>query len=143
MFTIFCILWQQNEPDYYMESNISNYADHSRRINFNILKGIITLEKLEEYLKNRFVSEGYHADYNILVDIREAELSDFYPKMEVFANYFINSSEATNWKRKCAIVTSTPEEVVIIEILKDKLKSRNFDLILEVFSTTEAALFWL
>lgn len=126
-----------------MKPNIDNIINHDHRINYHILKGVVELDLLLNYIKNLVPSPGYNDGYNILVDIREADMPDFFDRIDEFIQFFLNSPKEINWKRKCAIVTTNEKHAVISIWYKHKMEKLNFDLFIEVFSTEEAALDWL
>jgi hypothetical protein len=126
-----------------MKYSFDLIADHTHRVNINVLKGTINLETFVAHLKRNFANTNYSDQYAILVDIREAELPDFLGKMHEFIDFIQQASKETSLKRKCAIVTSTPRDVVIGEMLRLRLEEINFDLKVSIFSSREAALYWL
>ena len=126
-----------------MESHIQNKVDLELQINFNILKGTVGVDNVLNYLKNLVKAPDYHETYNVLVDVCEADMPDFYERINEFIQFFCNTSNEINWKRKCAILTSNPQQVVISKLLEYEMDKRCSELKINVFSTQEAALYWL
>ena len=106
-----------------MKGYLENHINHELKINYNILIGAVDLNMLLEYLENLVESSEYKDNYNILVDIREAEMPDFLARMDEFINFFKASSGAINWSRKCAILTSKVDNVVISELLRYRMEN--------------------
>ena len=126
-----------------MKGYLENYINDELKINCNMLIGTIELDMLLEYLKNLVETNEYKDQYNVLVDIREAKMPDFLARMDEFINFFKSTSGAINWNRKCAILTSKTDDVVISELLRYRMENLHFHLRVQVFSTREAAFFWL
>lgn len=126
-----------------MESYLQNKVDRELQINSNILKGTVDVDLLLNYLKNLVKAPDYNETYNVLVDIREADMPDFYVRINEFIQFFCNTSNEINWNRKCAIITSNPQQVVLSKLLEYEMDKLSSYLKINVFSTKEAALYWL
>lgn len=126
-----------------MDVLIKCFSDDDQKINYSILKGTIKIDVYKRLLKKVFTDRNYKDNYHILIDIREAEFPDLLENKDDFSKFLIESAKFLSWKRKCAIITSNPKNVVIAEILKYDLQKQNVRFLVEVFSTYEATSFWL
>lgn len=116
---------------------------HYLQINHEILFGEITIEEIIVHRWKIMNEPGYNDNYKILVDIRSATFVNFLDDLPKFINYVKKASKLFNLNRKCAFVTSSPEQVAFVEILISHLYEIENHYIINVFSTESAALNWL
>ncbi len=126
-----------------MKPTIEYRVNHELKINQDIIKGRFTLEEILQHRWTELKKADYNDSYNMLVDIREAELIDFLQRMEEFVSFVKEVSIDKNMKRKCAFLTSKPIDVVLAEVSKLYLKNLDTGIKIETFSTEEAAIDWL
>ena len=116
---------------------------HHLQINHEIIYGEVTVNEIIEHRWKVMTNEGFHDDYKILVDVRDARFINFLDDLPFFMEYINKASKCFNLNRKCAFITSSPEHVAFAEILKSHLAEVENHYIINVFSTESAALNWL
>ncbi|QGY44178.1 hypothetical protein GM418_11055 [Maribellus comscasis] len=117
--------------------------DHELKINYDIIQGEVDLNMVIQHEKTRIQSDKFNEDYNSLIDIRGANFINFMENVGKFCDFLNDYTKRINMERKCAIVTSTPLEVVNSTVFSLGLKQRGTSLKFESFSSEEAAIKWL
>lgn len=103
------------------------------------LEGDISLKDLKE-LKNTLVEKkDYDASFNFIVDFRKANLLISTEDIDSYI-YFIENHKKVLAKRESAILTSTPQHVVLTTLYK--IKAKHLPVEWEIFSTVEKSLSW-
>ena len=107
------------------------------------MKGEITISELVERQKQKISHPLHNANFNILVDLRGVSITDFNKNYHTFPSFFSHSNKSLNTTRKCAVITSTPNEVVIAELLTYLSQKVADKINFVIFSSEEAAVKWL
>jgi hypothetical protein len=118
-------------------------ANHDLKVNYNIIKGDFKFEDFVVNLDKVVHNPTYIDSYNILVDIREANFTDFMKKSSILVHYFQETVSLFNMNRKCAFVTIKPIDVVHATLLIERLKRIGIQIKFQIFSSEEAALKWI
>jgi hypothetical protein len=126
-----------------MDPVFEHRANHDLRINFNISKGDITFMEFVKNLDRVVHHPAYIDTYNILIDIREANFIDFAKNNSVLVDFIDETISTFNMKRKCAIVTTNPTDVVHATMLIKRFQKMGIRFAFYIFSSEEAALDWL
>lgn len=124
-----------------LEYSLKIYPD--KQLIYEIVKGEITISELVELQKQKINHPMHDASYNILVDLRGVSITDFSKNYHKFPSFFIHSHKQLNTTRKCAVITSTPNEVVIAELLTYLSQKAANKINYIIFSSEETALNWL
>ncbi len=126
-----------------MDPVFEHRANHDLKINYNIIKGDFKFEDFVKDLDKVVHSPDYIDSYNILVDIREANFTDFKKKSSILVNYFQETVSLFNMNRKCSFITTKPLEVVHATLLIERLRKLGIQIKFQIFSTEEAAIGWM
>ena len=122
-------------------TRIEYKLDDTRRLGFTSLYGIFNSVILEIELNKLWDNPQFNPHYSVLIDIRNARFSgeskEFPQLLEIFSKM---PGNRTN--RKFALLTETPQQVAYSTMFSQFIKS-NFPLLVEVFSTYDAAMNWL
>lgn len=125
-----------------MDKNLSFRIDHTKKIIYNTFKGRINLNDLQDFYKSKINSPDFNSKYSYIADIRgvefELNLSD---KEEMYKTLKGVSSINEPYK-KCAIITSSPQEVVYSEMFQKNIKNHS-SMKFKTFSTEQAAYQWV
>ncbi|MFK5958680.1 MAG: hypothetical protein QM495_07385 [Lutibacter sp.] len=103
-------------------------------------KGILSLKAYIDFAKKIVSDPLYSQNYNHIIIIKEAEIKASFEDLNIYAEFSeLNFKKPKN--RNIAIITKTPNQVVISTLLKllDKRMAQN----VEIFSTTKSAVKWL
>ena len=113
------------------------------KINYDLYIGEISLDAIIFHTKRRLLSFDFNKDFNSLIDIRGAIITNFINDIDRFCNFMKECLKNQNIQKKCAIVTSTPVEIVHAEHFANELINRSISLECGHFSSVEAAISWL
>jgi hypothetical protein len=106
--------------------------------------GIFSLEAYEKMKKEEFANAEFNSSFNVLADLRKAsfgvQLNSSEEEMALVSRFLIKEKDQIG-KRKSAILTENPDQVVCSILFMEFVKP--LPLIVESFSTIEAALKWL
>ena len=80
-----------------MDPIFEHRADHDLKVNYNIIKGDFNFEDFVVNLDKVVHSPAYIDKYNILVDIREANFTDFKKNSFILVDYFNGTISLFNW----------------------------------------------
>ena len=126
-----------------MNPIIHHRANHDLKINFNILDGEFTFEDLLSKVNKIVFHSEYIDAYNILIDIREANFTDFHENVSLLIDYFVKNSSFFNMNRKCSFITTKPQDVVHATLMINKIQETGVEMKFKIFSSEEAALQWM
>ncbi|PLX05378.1 MAG: hypothetical protein C0594_07600 [Marinilabiliales bacterium] len=116
--------------------------DHKRKLIIETARGEIRLTELIEHEKTKFNDPEHNDSYSIFVDLRNSKFVLTDQDKEMIFKLIKEYTAKINAKRKLALLTYSPEEVVTSELLKRRM-SKLTNLRLEIFSTENAAYKWL
>ena len=102
-------------------------------------KGQVTVEDIINLKKIESMDNSYNPKFNIIADIRDSEYISYDSAIESTISLYFNFRSTFFTNSKVAILTATPHQVVISTILK-KLCTNLESLLIEIFSTMEAAI---
>lgn len=125
-----------------MKKKLEYKFDHKRKIIIDTISGIITLNELIEHEKTKFNDPVYNDSYSAVLDIRGSVFDMNTDEKEIFYKMIKESTAKINMKRKCAIITDKPNEVVNSQLFKIRMgqfSPMNF----RIFSSEEAAYLWV
>jgi signal transduction histidine kinase len=123
------------------ETRIEYKSDESRRLAFTTLYGNFNSIILADELSRLWKSAQFNPNYSVFIDIRKASFSGDSKEFPDFLGIFSNMP-GTHTNRKFAVLTETPQQVAYSTMFGQYMKS-NFPLVVEVFSTYDAAMTWL
>ncbi len=126
-----------------MTTNYIRNVDHDKKINYEKFIGELSILDIIESRKAIVYSDDYQDSHHILLDIREAVITDFIQNISIFFDFVDEFSKIRNINRKCAVLTIKPVDVVDSELVKMNLSRVKPELKIEIFSTESAALNWL
>jgi len=106
--------------------------------------GIFSLEAYEKMKTEEFANPEFNSGFNVLADLRKAsfgtQLNSSEKEMTLISRFLIGEKDKIG-KRKSAILTEKPDQVVCSILFMESVKP--LPVIVESFSTVEAALKWL
>lgn len=82
----------------------------------------------------------YNPSYNVISDFRNVQIDDSEDEIKKFVDFLINNNK-TKGKRNSAIVTSTPNQVVVSTLYF--LNKSELQTTIQIFSTLKGASEWL
>lgn len=88
-----------------------------------------------------FNDKDFNFEFNILSDIRDASI-ELQTLQQIKTTKVPEEFKSIQKKRKSALFTNSPNQVVFTEMLKMD-KSSEFNILIRAFSTLETALLWL
>jgi hypothetical protein len=106
--------------------------------------GPFSVELYEQMKLEEFSDPEFNSNYNVLADLRKASFgtqSLSSEKEMALVSKFLMSNKENVGKRKSAILTANPEQVVSSIFFMESVKP--LPVIVESFSTVDAALKWL
>jgi len=101
---------------------------------------VITLSDIIEHKKNIVIDKQYNLNYNSIIDFRNAQLLLNEDDLNDYINFVITKSKI-NGKRKVALLTDTPNHVVVLTMFD--MLSKSLPMKYNIFSTMEASLEWV
>lgn len=125
-----------------MDKCLKYYIIQEKRIIVEIIKGSCTLNEYISFKEKLIEDKDFNPDYSYIIDIREIDLvfsSELRTRMKEYLE-FEKSKDFLSNKKKIAVITNTPDQVVystINKIFDDR------SIIYSIFSTKNAALSWL
>jgi hypothetical protein len=125
-----------------MKKKLEYKFDHKRKIIIDTVSGILTLHELIEHEKAKFNDPEYNDSYSAVLDIRGSVFDLNHDEKEIFYRMIKKLTAKINMKRKCAIITDKPNEVVNSQLFKirmNHISPMNF----RIFSSEEAAYMWV
>ncbi len=99
--------------------------------------GPVQLEDLKKGMNKLTADQEFSADFNILTDISDCTLEIHPEEIPGYTKFLIHELRI-GASRKAAILTSTPNEVVLSMLYSGEMREAKIDV--EVFSTVQAAL---
>ncbi len=121
-----------------LENKFKILSEHKLIIEFH--SGSIDLEYYINFKKDLFTHKDFKSGMNYFINLKNVDFKASIEDIQKFAN-FNNLRPSFSGRRKIALVTDTPSQVVSTTIYKTMLSSDNQDV--EIFSTNEKALVWL
>lgn len=103
-------------------------------------EGMGNLEDVKAFKLNESSDADYSPNYDLLVDIRKTTINAVRNDVKAYIE-FANSHKGISGERKLAVVTSKPRHVVFFTFL-NMFKIRLAQT-MKIFSSVDAALFWL
>lgn len=121
-----------------LQSNYKILKKHQIIIEYH--KGIITLESFVNFKKEITKNKDFIKDLKYLVYLTDAVFNTSPSDIEAYIQ-FLKDNVAVYGKRKVALITDTPNQVVATTLFKtlEEVSSQN----IEIFSTTGKAYEWL
>ena len=123
-------------------SSITNkfqiYSEHNLII--EIHTGKLDLESYLNFKKKLFSHNDFKSGMNYFINVKQVEFNVSKEEIQKFAE-FNNKRPSFNERRKIALITDTPNQVVSTTIYKSMLSNHNQDI--DIFTTNEKALSWL
>jgi len=123
------------------ETRIEYKSDESRRLAFTTLYGNFNSIILAAELSRLWKSAQFNPNYSVFIDIRKATFSGDSKEFPDFLSIF-SDMPGTHTNRKFAVLTETPQQVAYSTMFGQYMKL-NYPLVVEVFSTYDAAMTWL
>jgi len=125
-----------------MDKSLKYYVFKDKRIVFEILKGNFELNDYFDLKKAEILDKDYDPNFDFILDLRFTDFVFSEIIENEMARYidFAKSIQVISKRRKTALITRTPEQVVN-SILHQSLDDRNIDF--KIFSTFEAAFKWI
>jgi hypothetical protein len=115
-------------------------VDEKREIIIHKHTGLIELEEIGEFWKELLKMEEFvELGYNLLSDYRDCEFN-FSDDLEGIVNFLEPLKDIVTGKRE-AVITTNPKTVALCSLFEFENYKINFKV--KVFSTEDAALFWL
>lgn len=118
--------------------------------NYHILKdlnlileyhtGTLNLNSYIKFKQKLILNPEFLSNQNYFVDLKNVNFKISIEDIDSYVNFFKKNSNGVG-KRKIALLTGTPNQVVFTTLYKSVLKNTNE--IIEIFSTKEKALEWL
>ncbi|MFD1294441.1 hypothetical protein ACFQ5N_11395 [Lutibacter holmesii] len=105
-----------------------------------IHSGKLDLESYLNFKRKLFAHNDFQTGMNYFINLKKVEFSASTIDIEKFAA-FNNKRPPFNQRRKIALITDTPSQVVSTTIYKSLLTNKNQDI--EIFTTNEKALGWI
>ncbi|SDX25314.1 hypothetical protein SAMN05444411_10441 [Lutibacter oricola] len=102
--------------------------------------GTLNLTSYLNFKKKLFTHKEFKSGMNYFINLKKVNFDAPTKDIEKFAD-FNNQRPSFSERRKIALVTDTPSQVVSTTIYKSLLSNHNQDI--EIFSTNEKALSWL
>ena len=103
-------------------------------------EGVITLSDIIEHKKNIVNDKQYNLNYNSIIDFRNAQLLLSEDDLNDYINFVITKSKI-NGKRKVALLTSSPNHVVVLTMFD--MLSKSLPMKYNIFSTMESSFEWI
>lgn len=116
--------------------------DHERKITFEKVRGKISFSDLAAYEKAKFNDPEYNHSYSIIADIRGATFDLSKDEIIRIYKFIVTNTTKISRRGKFAFIADTPAEVVAADLFRISLR-RFGPVIIEIFSTEEAALQWI
>ena len=116
--------------------------DHKRKITFEKVRGQIFFSDLAAYEKAKLNDPEYNHSYAIIADIRGATFDLSKDEIIRIYKFIVTNTTKITMKGKFAFIADTPAEVVAADMFRISLR-RFGPVIIEIFSTEEAALHWI
>lgn len=125
-----------------MKKTIKYFIYEDYRLVIEIIQGPIALIDYFKMKEIETQDPRYDPSFNFILDIREADFVIAHSAKGEIDKYisFAKSTPNLVGKRKSALLTKTPDQVVAMTLYK---LSNSLPLTLEIFSTYQAALTWL
>lgn len=115
--------------------------DHKRKITFEKVRGQISFSDLAAYEKAKLSDAEYNHSYAIIADIRGATFDLSKDEIIRIYKFIVTNTTKISMRGKFAFIADTPAEVVAADMFRISLR-RFGPVIIEIFSTEEAALKW-
>ena len=123
-------------------SSITNkfqiYSEHNLII--EIHTGKLDLKSYLDFKRKLFSHNNFKSGMNYFINVKQVEFNASKEEILEFAE-FNNKRPAFKERRKIALITDTPSQVVSTTIYKSMLNNHNQDI--DIFTTNEKALNWL
>lgn len=123
-------------------SSITNkfqiYSEHNLII--EIHTGKLDLKSYLDFKRKLFSHNDFKSGMNYFINVKQVEFNASKEEILEFAE-FNNKRPAFKERRKIALITDTPSQVVSTTIYKSMLNNHNQDI--DIFTTNEKALNWL
>lgn len=116
--------------------------DHERKITFEKVRGQISFSDLAAYEKAKLSDPDYNHSYAIIADIRGAVFDLSRGEIIRIYKFIITNTTKITMKGRFAFIADTPAEVVAADLFRISLR-RFGPVIIEIFTTEEAALQWI
>ncbi len=111
-----------------------------KRLIIEYFEGILTLDEILKFVRCIKMDKNFDTSFNSLIDLSDMEMEVSAKEVEKYVNY-LKKNKSLMGNRKLAMITKTPEHVVIATLYK--LLGKDLPLNIKVFSTFEAAIRWL
>ncbi|MEZ5103602.1 MAG: hypothetical protein R2757_03850 [Draconibacterium sp.] len=126
-----------------MNIKFDSIIDHELRIIREKVIGRVTVDEIIKYRDEKTSSPEYLETYNILLDISNGEIVDFLDNMHFYIEFLIQLSKRINFKRKYAILTAKPMDVVHAHLFIERMEELKLGTFIKAFSEEKNALGWL
>ena len=121
-----------------LKSSYKIISEHNIIIEFH--KGNIEVDSYIKFKEKTFNDEDFKTGLNYLIHFKNVTFFTPQEDIKKFVNFIKNNAPKLG-KRKVALITNTPNQVVSTTIYKTMQANLNQEV--EIFSTDEAALNWL
>ena len=138
-FVIYCnlIVLFKTQPMQFL-SSYQIFLDKRFIIEYH--EGVMTLERMKTFIIKESSDQDYSPNFDMLLDIRQITFKGFIKDIKDYIE-FLRSHKGISGKRKLAVLTSKPHQVVFSTFLS--MFSVKLPQTMKIFSSLEAALFWL